>query len=1620
STPARDIEKSISVAEHSRELLIELYTPADHTSPNTADTSTIVITPKELTDQELIRKQWKKDFLYYPFIGSIITAVIAVIPSISIAIVNKKLTVPALFATYTLGLVFLPHLIWGLGIGLVIGFLYACTWQINPKMEPLPNGAVKQTNLIFGTERIIFQEPTREEIAELKKNLHGRISDDLDQHNQSLVNQYTNVISSLLRSSKGMDYDKLMKAAGIKRAGDLSINRWEEISHEMRFTIAQNEHQQTISSLNEKYHFSKIIPYFKKMKKESPVYLIAYFLLFPIMFGYKLLHMFALQFAQTPVSFFWMKRYNNAWITADQAVPYISALAKKYNESPFNALILSLRKNQQIKYHDLSTLDHTYTEFVQAQKQPFHKAGLINQENIQHNMFRYWITSRIISWIAGIFAKSSDDAAVKHAIDTRKKYLEAINNIEKSLDPAENKNEIAVVSQLRDLAQSEIINKEVTKQRRRDSIVLGRLSRGSKKYLYHYTLISGFVKFLKRRGSISIWSISASTIIIPLIFGTAIGLPAAGLIISGITYSAYRKENSPGTTIINGKKTVFTIISTWAVIAVLIFIGASFPVFSELLQSHLGTGVLGFILTFQKAITQKKDSLLTDTTFTDTLQHLSKYKEGGKNLNNLTELLSKEAKLRSNHYLDLNQFIASLSTHANLSLLEKAVVLALIRRNIAFGYMHLKGIQRDALLAIITFTEHTLGIDTITLIDAEGIIAEKLLIHRSSREIIKDVYAIAWRETLFSRAYWWQWLSTTIGLSVVGFEIAGVTWGAGKIDQAFGTNIIAPFVYLIEGMQDKDYQPETTLQTYHAHGALGLFNNMLESAANVAAHIFGYDGHFSLQGWLQDAAVKQKISKLDAKIKSLEASNQTDSELYVKWKFLQQTYKTRIDAKNNARQIELKTLQGASQEELAEVTLKLRIARYQHGVLAAAPNNHESRVSALNKLPYIEEAFVQKAKEEGRPRTYASSHGITVMGGTSLPGIAITIMSALFGAFDQHAEAEVEPDPVKIEQKINAEKESAEKIKEEQHKTTEELAELQKKQNELYKSQEIDIEYITPDLQDQNIKAYSKYYSDKALKSGSFNGLVRSYYGDDSTNFTRYAAVTYDQALLAIQNPEQGKDITDTYFTNKELRETRGNLDPGNGLFNNIRLEGRNIPNWWDDNWDWSSHNGPQAWMGLAAETRDNIRLSDRIAGYLHQFERDIGGFIMGPKGQFVDVSYVVSTENEESMLAFFESRYARTHDPHDIQAADSAYRSIKSRYDKDVHLLRTGEHLERNQWVRDSHEDHASDTANWFISSALHRIILDPFFGGTVEDRLDEMNRMLTASAKLTGLFDDEGRLMGIDYFARPGEKIISLEWSSQRAVAYLRLAQEYANIGIFNKAQEHLDSYRHLINSLKMFYTDTNGVLTAPYAVYKNGTAVDGLYTARQYGWEISDAPQAAASSYFAFAKAGYDPLISDGGPGIPVIPENWEELKTKELTSDEQKELNQLQTQIQQKQRELDELNAHLRESEEKIDDYTEKIAEKRDEKHSEKISRDMPEKYSNAQIKLLKQRLSDIKTKLSKIEAIEDKEELFKEYAAIVSELREHYDRPTNLESSREADDDFQYSRIFPVPAASPVP
>lgn len=440
----------------------------------------------------------------------------------------------------------------------------------------------------------------------------------------------------------------------------------------------------------------------------------------------------------------------------------------------------------------------------------------------------------------------------------------------------------------------------------------------------------------------------------------------------------------------------------------------------------------------------------------------------------------------------------------------------------------------------------------------------------------------------------------------------------------------------------------------------------------------------------------------------------------------------------------------------------------------------------------------------------------------------------------------------------------------------------------------------------QTALPYIAYFKEKALKEGSeFPGLTKSfqlYLDENPSSIVTCGASCYDQTILGriclYDNPPNTA-ILDTYISyfkkladpDNPLFNTNGDYCDGSnqplcyGPYATIRLTERTTQGW-SKKWDWRVDTGAAATLIIYAldaqqkiqdDTKGYKELAITLAEYILKLQDSDGGLRYGPRGMWhesnsgsVDFYWnLKSTEQNERALYALEALYQVTGDSRYNQAAGRIRDWLKGLYDFSAHLYASAAIFNQNtlKWEKAKFDYIATDV---MALAPLTMMFNDPYFGATQDQRDKEVEDMFAAIEKTAAFLDTENNPVLFRFCNGQEGSYGTVEWSAQMALAYLQAAQNYAQRNDEpEKTQQYLQKYTTLVTALEKHFTvpaDAPQSKIAPYASYPDGKVAGNVSTGT--GFDTPNCQAALASAYFAFAKAGFEPVKLNGGLGIPQL--------------------------------------------------------------------------------------------------------------------------------------------------------
>lgn len=443
---------------------------------------------------------------------------------------------------------------------------------------------------------------------------------------------------------------------------------------------------------------------------------------------------------------------------------------------------------------------------------------------------------------------------------------------------------------------------------------------------------------------------------------------------------------------------------------------------------------------------------------------------------------------------------------------------------------------------------------------------------------------------------------------------------------------------------------------------------------------------------------------------------------------------------------------------------------------------------------------------------------------------------------------------------------------------------------------------------------YIKYFLDYAsayegLRESGFSPSFLLSLGNPSAaeDIVNYGGMNYDQFILGrIQLSNNNFTLLDTYVdyynnitdVDNPVINCNGKYSNGNGSavsygpYRTIRVLGWNVTEEWWKTWDYGVDTGAAACLivylceGYQANHNANyLSVAELFAGYILKLRDSTdGGIRSGPRGQYylvvnpnipndpgyVDTNFywnLKSTEVNERCLYAFQALYQATGNTRYNDLATGIKTWLKGMYDSNVGLFRSSATYDGSSWAASDFSYVATDV---MAHAPLEMMFSDSFFGATQEERNQKVDKMFAGIEQRTAILGENSlpKLFKFSISQEQNKPIYgSVEWSSQMALAYLKAAQNYYTQNDPFRTQLYLNKYQALISSLETFFKAAPAnaqAKIAPYASRLDGSAAGQVNTGT--GYKTMNAQAALASAYFAFAKAGFDPMVLGGGPGIP----------------------------------------------------------------------------------------------------------------------------------------------------------
>ena len=431
----------------------------------------------------------------------------------------------------------------------------------------------------------------------------------------------------------------------------------------------------------------------------------------------------------------------------------------------------------------------------------------------------------------------------------------------------------------------------------------------------------------------------------------------------------------------------------------------------------------------------------------------------------------------------------------------------------------------------------------------------------------------------------------------------------------------------------------------------------------------------------------------------------------------------------------------------------------------------------------------------------------------------------------------------------------------------------------------------------ETVASYAQAFLNRSVTGSDIPGLSYSFMYNRITGNTsgdntliNYGAVAYDQSVLGRAMLYGGvTTILDTYVTyttgswltrdDNPLVKTNVNLAnrctdaSGNlisyGTFKLVRIEGRDLPYWWNL-WDWAHDTGAAACLALYAVeayqkllNTNYLAFAQMMCDYILKLQDTDGGIRFAPVQYSNNIaSYtnwnIKSTEQNERSWYALQALYNVTKDQKYSTGAANITSWLKTMYDPAFNLYHRGANYNGTGWTLDGWNKIATDVMAFAVVDLM---FADPYFGATQELRDAEVDNMFQTLEARNGYFEN-GELKIFRFYENNGtaNNYGSVEWSAQVAEAYLRVARYYyCERRNWAKAAEYLNKYHHLMRSLDGFFHLAPGSTdaeVAPYASYFDGSVAGNVWV-YSGEYESINSEAALASTYYALARLkGLDP--------------------------------------------------------------------------------------------------------------------------------------------------------------------
>ncbi|MBD3272055.1 MAG: hypothetical protein GF384_05910, partial [Elusimicrobia bacterium] len=1178
--------------------------------------------PETLTKEQITKSRFFKDFIRYTLFGTILS-----IPA-SIAIGLVAGFSPILFIITGVFCAF-------------IGSWQAFKWlrkttidrakdPENPDAEP---PYYEQTNN-QGRKRLLSTKASSIDRRELHLALidENNTKPSRTRLSDREIIEYRNLLLSITALT-GQNMNQLRSSVAGGDLTSLSLNQWKQIKLELQELAYKTVYAPAVDRINNRDDLKTKIKATKNIAADwnslswgerLKTYGIGSFMYISVYMFYNLLYSFFFNYFQKRIGFYWMGRHHEQWLDSKSASDFIFSQTQNllatesvFNEFPDNPALDSLKQAHQ--------------DLINASYTPWHKSGILDEENIHQGMFRFLILGR--------FFQTPNAKRAQRFNQARQAYRNRLEEYKSSLNKEFLNARESQFEALEALGTRVSYKKPSLAYR---NPLAGSIARGLRRFA-QFSLLAGAAEFVVKRGKLAIfsrishWMISSWTLtLMPMGFAwlPVIAILTGILVITMLSVRDKTIDRSLGNTI---GIAVFSVLMLSMLGAVafpglnLLTIGIELihvPIINTALSistgSFLSSGLLALFLYYPKMATQVKNELLVSRFHAHDLAKILGWdEERARQSVRLLRPTSNSFK-GIQAYLDHCEFIRDQIKASDGSEKTLALILALMMRNLKLGLYNLDKKEKQTINTRIIKLESTIDKSSVT--QAHNDLSEQGYYDINANQEVRTIYSKAWKQTLVSKKFWFQWASTTFMLWFVNVEIAAFISYAGGIDSIIQSitgsdiEIVKAIAHTIEGRHTITDQTGSVVDV----GLLGMVSSVIDWGLVEAGSVIGITGdhgaahpgldHTGL-GIQEDQPFHWVIDFREREIQHLETQItkgiDPDSRNSLR---LQELYAQKA-LESHKQSVALKTAIAEKLEQDNQDWLPEYADRIEKGEMADAQKLPASRFETLiaflslkweiaNALSQTELAhnmqdLVRKAIDPEKTLTQLDKIKKAAAADMRKDSMARALsLAALTTKQNQEDQTRVQTTQEKPSEDQEEPQENQQTLELKIQKLRKEIEglnimragfqnyineinkqkqELEEELNKLFIQMEIPVEHIQPSLAQKEIKPYYEYFNKNAIDEGIFKGFIYSYYGDETSSFFRHGAVAYDQALISIGNLNNARVILDSLWENRQSPDFTNNFDPSGLFFNNFRISGREMPRWYDT-WDFNSHANQSAW----------------------------------------------------------------------------------------------------------------------------------------------------------------------------------------------------------------------------------------------------------------------------------------------------------------------------------------------------------------------------------------------------------------------------------------------------------